>query len=180
MEIKKESNKEFFEKLSRIALFVMDVDGTMTDGSLHYSHKTFGPETFYVQDGMGIHLLHKYAIKTCIMTAGESPIVKKRAKHLQIPYLFLGIKTKKEQLIQLTENLEISLDQVAYIGDDVNDAPAMSISGISFCPSDAHPMIIQQVDCVTPFPGGRGAIRFACDLILSAKGYPLSLEDGWK
>ncbi len=171
--------KDIQKKLQNIQLFVMDVDGTLTDGSMYYDSRGEAMKCFYVRDGMGIARLPHFGIQTCIMTSEKNAIIEHRASRLKISHVVMGTRAKKKDLLELTEKLSIPLEQVAYIGDDINDDLVMSISGISFCPNDAHPIILQRADYIVPFPGGRGAVRYVCDLLLEAQNHPLSLDDHW-
>ncbi len=167
------------ERLPHIKLFVMDVDGTLTDGSMYYSDSGENMKRFYVRDGMGVARLPGFGIQTCLLTSEKTPIIQTRAERLKITHCIQGSRAKKSDLRELARRLDIDLLHVAYIGDDINDDLAMSISGVSFCPSDAHPIILQRADYVVPYPGGRGAVRAVCDMILEAQGHPLSLQDHW-
>jgi 3-deoxy-D-manno-octulosonate 8-phosphate phosphatase (KDO 8-P phosphatase) len=161
-------------RLERIRLVVMDVDGTMTDGSMYYSKDGEEYKRFYVRDGLGITMLHKAGIKTAIMTAENTPIIEQRAKRLQIPIVIQGCKEKKQAFEKLAKQENLSFDEIAYIGDDVLDEAPLRIAGVSCCPCDAHPIILEIVNLILPSPGGRGAIRDLCDHILMAKNLPLS------
>lgn len=172
--------KKIIDKLSHIRLFVMDVDGTLTDGSMYYTEHGDTMKRFYVQDGMGIARLPSHNIQTCFMTSENNKIISSRAEKLKITHLIMGTRAKKRDLQALVEKCSLTLDEVAYIGDDINDEQAMSISGLSFCPNDAHPRILQKADHIAPFPGGRGAVRYVADLLLEAQGHALFLQDDWK
>lgn len=160
--------------LSQISLLAMDVDGTLTDGIL-----CFGPEgqickNFYVRDGMGIVLLHRNGIQTAIITMEDTPIIQKRAAHLGIRHVMMGIKDKEAALLSLAQTTNISLKNIAYIGDDINDLSAMKIAGYTCCPSDAHSLVKEKCHEILPYTGGRGAVRHICDQILLAQNLPLT------
>jgi YrbI family 3-deoxy-D-manno-octulosonate 8-phosphate phosphatase len=157
----------------------MDVDGTLTDGSMYYGSEGEAFKEFYVKDGMGIILLQKYGIKTAIMTAENTPIIEKRASRLHIDFLLMGIKAKVRAIEELSDSTTIPLSQIAYIGDDINDIRAMQRVGFSCCPNDAHFLVQEVCHDIMPYPGGRGAVRSLCDQILIAKNLPLNPEEPW-
>jgi 3-deoxy-D-manno-octulosonate 8-phosphate phosphatase (KDO 8-P phosphatase) len=157
----------------------MDVDGTLTDGSMYYGKDGETCKEFFVKDGMGIILLKKYGIKTAIMTAENTPIISQRAARLHVDFLLMGIKAKAKAIEELSRSAQIPLSQMAYIGDDINDLRAMQRVLFSCCPNDAHLLVQENCSAVMPFPGGRGAVRCLCDQILTAKGLPLNPEEPW-
>lgn len=165
--------------LAQIRLVVMDVDGTLTDGSMYYGREGESSKEFYVRDGMGIILLRKYGIKTAIMTAENTPIIEKRAARLNIDFLLMKISAKVQAIEGLSLSANIPLSQIAYIGDDINDLRAMQRVGFSCCPNDAHFLVQKECHAIMPFPGGRGAVRSLCDQILIAKRLPLNPEEPW-
>lgn len=161
--------EEFRQRLLSLRLLVMDVDGTMTDGSLYYTEHGQAMKNFYVRDGMGVVLLHQAGLRTALLSSETSPILTARAKKLGIRHTFLGCIRKDETLQELCRLEHISLDDTAYIGDDINDISAMKIVGLSCCPCDAHPRVKQIAHYITPSPGGKGAIRDICDNILAVR-----------
>ena len=166
-------------KFSKIKLLVMDVDGTLTDGTLYYSEEGISLKPFYTPDGLGVILLHKYGFKTAIISGNNSLIIMKRAERLGIKNVVLDSRDKTSELLKLIEKLNISLDEVAYIGDDVNDYPIMQKVGLSCCPADAQMAILKTTDYVCKKNGGRGAVREVTDMMLFAQGKPLIVEENW-
>jgi len=154
------------EKLRRIKLVVMDVDGTLTDGKVYYSKDGEELKAFNIRDGMGIELLHHYGIATCIITTETSQIVTSRASKLRIEHVILGSKNKLKDLENLCSELNISLDEVAFIGDDINDIEAIENVGFSACPSDAIKYVKEKVDYISSKEGGAGAVREIIEMIL--------------
>lgn len=167
------------EKLKKIKLVVLDIDGTLTDGGMHYSHEGDMLKRFYVQDGMGITLLKRAGIAVAFLTSENSPIVAARAKKLGIQHVILGCQAKKQALETLCNDLSISLDEVAYMGDDVNDEAAMQIAGFKACPVNAVDRIVAIADLVTSKPGGQGAFRELAELLLQAQGHSNTLPEVW-
>ncbi|HPD33142.1 MAG TPA: HAD-IIIA family hydrolase [Candidatus Kapabacteria bacterium] len=157
------------EKLSKIKLFAMDVDGTLTDSAMFYSEKGEVLKRFSTRDGMGITLLHKFGIKTAILTSENTEIVSQRAKKLNIEDVILGTKSKDEDIKRLGDKYHLKLDELAYIGDDINDIPVLKIVGFSACPQDASEFVKNIVDYICNHNGGNGAVREIAEMILIAK-----------
>lgn len=170
---------ELNEKLKKVKLLVMDVDGTLTDGSLFYSENGEVMKRFCAKDGMGITLLNKAGIKSAIVTSEISQIVTNRAKKLKIEHVILGSRNKLQAIKDLAEQLEISLEEIAYIGDDVNDYFALKEVGFSACPKNANKIIKETVYYVCKNKAGNGAVREICDLILLSQNKSLILEENW-
>ncbi|MCL2039919.1 MAG: HAD hydrolase family protein [Bacteroidetes bacterium] len=170
------NQNELYEKLSQIKLFVMDVDGTLTDGGIYYSVEGLQLKKFCVYDGMGISLLNQSNINTMIMSSDDSEIPLKRAEKIKITYSLVGVKRKKTALLECLETLNISIDEVAFIGDDINDIELLEICGFSACPSNAMDIVKEKVNYVCNKKGGEGAVREVCDMILLAKNYPITLQ----
>ncbi len=173
-------SEELESRLREVKLLVLDVDGTLTDGGMYYSAEGDVLKRFYVQDGMGITLLQRSGIQIALMTSENSPIVKARAQKLKISQVILNCKSKKPALENLSETLQIPLRQIAFMGDDVNDEAPMSISGISACPSDAVPIILDTADYICKHAGGHGAVREFAEMILAAQEKPNRLPEVWE
>lgn len=167
------------ENLRQIELIVFDVDGTMSDGGMYYSNEGIALKRFNVRDGMGIVLLHKAGLKTAIITSEETELVQKRAETLKIDAIIQGSRNKMASLSLLCSQYALTLPQIAYIGDDVNDLPCLQSVGFSMAPSDAHEIVLENVHYVSAFPGGHGAVRECCDMILKAKGKSMTLPEQW-
>jgi 3-deoxy-D-manno-octulosonate 8-phosphate phosphatase (KDO 8-P phosphatase) len=155
---------------ARIKLMIFDVDGILTDGSLH-----FGPEgevikTFNVLDGHGIKMLQQAGIAAAIISARQSPIVLKRATDLGIRHVQQGIHDKRIAFEQLLKETSLSADLCGFIGDDVIDLPILMRVGFAVSVPNGHPEVRSRVHYVTQASGGRGAAREICDLILRAQG----------
>ncbi|HPU23016.1 MAG TPA: HAD-IIIA family hydrolase [Candidatus Kapabacteria bacterium] len=170
---------ELKEKLKKVKLLAMDVDGTLTDGSLYYSENGEIMKRFCAKDGMGITLLNKSGIPSAIVTSEISQIVTNRAKKLKIEHVILGSRNKLQAIRDLAEQLSISIEEVAYIGDDVNDYFALKEVGFSACPQNAVEIIKEVVDYVCKNDAGNGAVREICDLILLSQNKSLILEENW-
>lgn len=166
------------KKASQIKMLVMDVDGVLSDGRIIYDANGVETKNFHVQDGFGIELLHKAGLKTAIITGRASPIVEKRAKELKISHFLQGRPDKLEALNEILQDLDITLAECAFIGDDWVDIKAIQSVGFGVTVANAHSEVIKRVDMVTTRKGGEGAVRELCDIILKATGkYEQALAD---
>lgn len=153
---------------TKVKLVAMDVDGVLTDGGMYYSEDGEVMKKFNTRDGMGIGLLRENGIMSAIITQEESEIVLKRAEKLKVEHVYIGIQDKCQVMRDLVEQLNIGYDEVAYIGDDLNDLNVIKMVGLSFAPSDAVPEVKRVVKHVLSRKGGEGAVREAIDFILAA------------
>ena len=159
-----------------VKLFLTDVDGCLTDGGMYYSANGEELKRFCVYDGMGMVCLQQAGIPCGILTSENSPVVKARAEKLKLQYLYLGVGsrvntdclTKKQAAQQICDQLGITLADVCYVGDDINDVELLSAVGYPYCPPNARPEVkaIQGIHMLNT-PGGQGAIRELCDTLLS-------------
>jgi 3-deoxy-D-manno-octulosonate 8-phosphate phosphatase (KDO 8-P phosphatase) len=173
------SELELYEKLKKVKLLVMDVDGTLTDAGMYFTENGEAFKRFSTRDGMGVVLLKKSGIDSAIITSENSKIVEARAKKLSIEYVILGSHNKEFALKELCSRLKLDLENIAYIGDDVNDAYAMRISGICACPNDSVEYIKNLSNYVCKENGGYGAVREFAELILKAQNKPNYLTENW-
>jgi 3-deoxy-D-manno-octulosonate 8-phosphate phosphatase (KDO 8-P phosphatase) len=157
------------QRAQAIRLVCFDVDGTLTDGRLYFDGEGREMKSFHVQDGQGLRLLEDAGIPVAFITARPSQVAKARAEDLRISHVFIGVKDKAQCLRDLCQQLAIGLDQVAYMGDDLPDIPAMMISGLSCSPSNAHSSVLNSVNWIIPKASGDAAARVLCDLILTAQ-----------
>ena len=155
-------------KLKKIRLVITDVDGVLTDGGLYYTEDGMVMKRFNVKDGMGTLLLREKKILCGIISTDKSSIITKRAERLKLDFVYTEIWDKKSQMLELCKQYEISSDNVAFIGDDVNDLDIIKSVGFSACPRDAVDKVAEIVDSVCTKNGGQGAFREFADLILSA------------
>lgn len=146
--------------MTRIKLFAMDVDGTMTDGKIYMGESGELMKAFDIHDGYGIHeMLPSHGIRTAIITGRESQIVTNRARELEVDYVLQGIRDKASAITRLQKELGIGKDETAYMGDDIMDLAAMSRCGLSGCPADSVREVRNHCDYVSPLAGGKGAVR---------------------
>jgi len=152
--------------LNRIKLLLLDVDGVMTDGRIIYLNDGGEAKAFDVKDGHGLKLIQRAGIKVGIITGRQSDIVARRAAELGIELVYQGAKDKMRPFMEILEKLGLKASEVAYVGDDLVDLPVMRLVGFSATVADASDDIKPYVDLVTSRPGGRGAVREICDLLL--------------
>ena len=164
-------NKVLKEKAAKIKLFITDVDGVLTDGSLILGNNGEEFKTFNSQDGMGIKLLQKNDMITAIITGRSSNVVSIRARELDIKEVYQGIDDKLEILDKIKEKYSLSYEEISYIGDDLNDLAVLEKVGLSFSVKNAVQDVKERVDYVTEKRGGAGAVREAADLILESNKY---------
>ncbi len=156
-------------QLKAIKLAIFDVDGVLTDGKLYYDNQGNEFKAFNAKDGHGMKLLQQQGIPVAIITARNSALVDKRMKDLGINFLFQNSRDKLVVFRQLLSDLDLSAQQVCYVGDDLLDLPVMHRVGVSIAVQDAHFAVKERADWVTQAKGGEGAAREVCDLILSAQ-----------
>ncbi|MEC4895756.1 MAG: HAD-IIIA family hydrolase [Oscillatoria sp. PMC 1051.18] len=154
-------------KLPQIKLLAMDVDGVLTDGGLYYNENGEVFKKFNVKDGQGLKRLTQAGIEVAIISAHNSKATLHRAKNLGIRHTFIGVEDKLSTLKQLCHKLQLSLEQVAYIGDDLNDLPIMSVIGCPLTVADAMPENQAAAIYITKLGGGQGAVREICEILLA-------------
>ncbi|HEX5277196.1 MAG TPA: 3-deoxy-manno-octulosonate-8-phosphatase KdsC [Fluviicoccus sp.] len=158
------------EKARHVRLLALDVDGVLTDGRLYFTEDGQEIKTFDTQDGHGIKLLQQAGIQCAIITGRTTKLVERRARNLGIAHLLQGREDKLVALNELSAQLGIPLDEIAYAGDDWPDLPAIRAAGLGVAVANAHREVRRYADFVTLAEGGRGAVREICDLILEAQG----------
>ena len=149
----------------KIKLLGLDVDGVLTDGSISYNDLGQEIKTFNAKDGQGIAMLTKLGINVVIITARTSTIVQKRATDLGIQYVYQGVMNKLEKLEELRKALNLTYEEIAYMGDDLPDIPILQQVGIKACPNDAVTEVKQICNFKSTKDGGRGAVRELTDQI---------------
>ncbi|HEY4334730.1 MAG TPA: HAD-IIIA family hydrolase [Puia sp.] len=161
------NQQQYKEKAGRIKLVLTDVDGVLTDNGVYYGENGEVLKRFSIRDGMGVERLRKLCgIDTGIMTGELSPSVARRAEKLQITHLYLGVKDKLERLNQVMLAHGLSWEEIAFIGDDVNDLEVLARAGLSACPADAMPEVRARVDYTCKERGGYGAFREFAEMII--------------
>lgn len=155
--------------LQQIRLFATDVDGVLTDAGMYYSESGDEWKKFNTRDGMGIKLLQRAGLITAIVTQERTRLVARRAEKLAIPELHQGVMDKLSVIRDMAERHGISLRQIAYIGDDVNDMEALKAVGFSAAPADGLPQVRKIVDYICQLKGGEGAVRELAEMILQSR-----------
>jgi 3-deoxy-D-manno-octulosonate 8-phosphate phosphatase (KDO 8-P phosphatase) len=155
--------------MRRIRLAAFDIDGVMSDGTLAYADDGSEAKGFNSLDGQGLKLLQQAGIAVAIVSARTSPVVARRAQELAIEHLVQGSNDKLQALGALAQRLGVALAQCAYMGDDLADAKALQSCGFACSVAQAPLRIREQAHYVTRRPGGEGAVREICDLLLRAR-----------
>jgi len=170
-----ESNSRFIEKVKNIKMVLTDNDGVLTDTGVYYSENGEELKRFSIRDGMGVERLRNLlSIETGIITGEFSGSVKKRAEKLKITELYLGAKEKDILLGEILRKNNLKAENIAYIGDDVNDIGIMKLVGLTASPGDAMIEVKSIVDYVCEHNGGNGAFREFAELIITLqKGFIL-------
>lgn len=157
------------ERIAGIRLMIFDVDGVLTDGKIVYDDRGVESKMFDVRDGHGIKLLMRSGVEVAIITARQSRVVEHRAANLGIELVFQGAKDKLKAFDEILEKLSLAPDQAAYMGDDIIDLPVMKRTGFSATVPGAVEEVRERADYVSVKPGGGGAAREVCELILKAQ-----------
>lgn len=163
------SPDNFCDRLARVELLGLDVDGVLTDGGLYYSDSGEQMKKFDVKDGQGIKLAQNAGIDIALISGSSAEATRHRAKTLGIAHVYIGVEDKLATLQQLCEMLELERSQVAYVGDDINDLPLLNWVGCPLTVADAIPANREVATYVTQKPGGRGAVREICDLLVTCR-----------
>ena len=158
------------KQLAKIKLLLLDVDGVLTDGRIIYDSQGNELKAFDVKDGHGLKMVQRAGIKVGIITGRNSAVVSRRAQELGIDILYQGALRKLEPYLEILSGQDLLDEQVAYVGDDIVDLPILSRVGFSATVADAVPDVLSFVDYVATRPGGGGAVREICDLLLRASG----------
>ena len=158
-------------RLKRIKLFLLDVDGVLTDGRIIFDNNGVETKAFDVKDGHGLKLLQRAGVRLGIITGRQSEVTGIRARELGIDILFQGVKDKLVPYLELLQVLGLTDEEVAYMGDDVVDVPVLKRVGFSATAADGHDDVRSIVDYVAKMSGGRGAVREVCELILQVQGH---------
>ena len=155
---------------ARVSLVVLDVDGTLTDGVIHYDSAGHEHKHFHVADGLGIVLAQAAGLRVAVISGRRSPVVERRLAELGVGDIIQSSGDKAAALRALAARHGLSPEQTAYVGDDINDLPAFDVAGFTVAVADAADLVRARADFVTPRPGGHGAVRDAMDEILRRQG----------
>jgi 3-deoxy-D-manno-octulosonate 8-phosphate phosphatase (KDO 8-P phosphatase) len=166
------SEAEVRRRAADIRCLFLDVDGVMTDCKLYLTPDGQELKAVDVKDGLGMKLLLKAGLQIAVISGRPSAAMQKRLEWLGIPHIRLATEDKLPAYEEIKAQLALSDAQCAAMGDDVPDLPLMARAGLAFAVADAHPRALAQAHWVSRHPGGRGAIREACDLLIDARGTP--------
>jgi len=166
---KKLSPNELRKRARSLKLVLTDSDGVLTDAGVYYSESGEAFKRFSIRDGMGVERLRVAGVETAIITGEKSESVRRRAEKLQMPHVYLGVKNKRQELERILQETGLTIPQIGYIGDDVNDLgiiDAIADRGLTAAPSDAMPVVLENVHYHCILPGGHGAFRDFAEWIL--------------
>jgi len=171
------SAEELARRASRIRLVLTDSDGVLTDTGVYYSERGEELKRFSIRDGMGVERLRNAGVETGIVTGERSPAVVRRGEKLGLRHVLLGVKDKAGAVLGLCRDEGLSLSELAFIGDDVNDLEVLTVlsrEGLTAAPADALPSVLAVVNHVCAAPGGHGAFRDFAEWILGHRAAALN------
>jgi len=157
-------------KAQNIKLFICDIDGVFSDGRIYLGNNGEELKAFHTKDGYGVKALGASGVDVAVITGRQSNIVQNRMTALNVKHIVQGEENKLPALKKILATLNLTPDQVAYIGDDMPDYECMAYIGLSIAVNDAHPQILQLAHYTTYTRGGFGAVREVCDLIMQTQG----------
>ena len=157
-------------RAAKIKLVIFDVDGVLTDGKLFFDAQGGEYKGFHARDGLGINLLRQTGVEVAVISGRKSPSVALRMASLGIARVFQGQEDKLAAFDSLREELKLDAAQIAHVGDDLLDLPLLRRVGLAVAVADANPAILPYAHWRTENPGGAGAAREVCDLIMDAQG----------
>ncbi len=163
-------DQPLLDRAATVRLMIFDVDGVLTDGSLFMDNDGQEYKAFNSRDGHGMKMLARSGVEIGIITGRSSRIVEHRTRELGIRHVRQGCLDKLAVYLELTRELGLEPAQTAYMGDDVVDLPILLRAGLAVTVQDAHPLVKRHAHWVTPSPGGRGAARELCEMIMVAQG----------
>lgn len=162
-------NIDLIQRARSVRLLVLDVDGVLTDGKLYFLADGSEAKAFSTLDGQGIKMLMNSGVNVAIITGRTSTIVERRAANLGIMHLIQGREDKRTALDELLSSLQLSYDQVAYLGDDLPDLAAIRCVVLGVAVANANTFVRQHALAVTSLRGGEGAARELCEFIMAAQ-----------
>lgn len=173
------TNIDLVQRARKVRLLVLDVDGVLTDGKLYFLGDGSEAKAFSTLDGQGIKMLMNSGVNTAIITGRTSTIVERRAANLGIKHLIQGREDKRIALDELLSTLQLSYDQVAYLGDDLPDLAAIRCVALGVAVANANTFVRQHALAVTSLRGGEGAARELCEFIMAAQDTLSSAQNAY-
>lgn len=164
------NSDQILQKARQIKAIFFDVDGVLTDGGIIYDNAGMELKRFNVKDGQIIKYLRKAGILTAVITGRDSQVVRNRCEELKIDKHYHGVKDKLVVYDKLKEKWQLTDEQIAYIGDDINDLPILTRCGLSCTPADGHLKVRERANLVLSLKGGEGTLRELADLVLESQG----------
>ena len=171
--------EDVLTRASRIRLLILDIDGVLTDGRLYFDAKGESLKVFHVRDGHGIKMAQRGGLEVALVSGRRSDAAYHRARELGISRFYEGVRDKVTILEELLAALHLKAAEVAAVGDELVDLPLFHRVGLAVAVADAVPEVVAVAHWVTSLPGGRGAVREVCDLILKARGKWQELLSPW-
>jgi len=159
-------NREVEKRAKEIRLLILDVDGVLTDGTIHLSASGGETKVFHVRDGYGLKLLMANGVDVALISGRESSVVENRAGELGIRLVFQGVKDKEAVCRELLEQRRLKKEEIASVGDDLQDLALFAFSGVCIAVADAARELVEAADVITNQKGGYGAVREVCEWIL--------------
>ncbi|MCQ8104932.1 3-deoxy-manno-octulosonate-8-phosphatase KdsC [Methylomonas sp. SURF-2] len=163
-------SREQQDKIKRLKLLILDVDGVLTDGRLFFDDHGQEYKCFHARDGHGIKLLRQSGVEVAVISGRKSNSVTLRMQTLGVDLVYQGHENKRAAFAEILQNLNLRPGQAAHVGDDVLDLPIMLQAGFAVAVADANFAVKQRADWCTQTPGGMGAVREVCDLIMQVQG----------
>ncbi|HEA16537.1 MAG: 3-deoxy-manno-octulosonate-8-phosphatase KdsC [Pseudoalteromonas prydzensis] len=163
-------------RAQKIKLLICDIDGVFSDGRIYLGNQGEELKAFNTKDGFGIKALINSGFEVAVITGRHSQIVQQRMTSLTVPHIYQGQENKLQAYQQLKDKLQLTDQQIAYIGDDGPDLPVMELVGFAVAVNDAHPLIKRISHYTTMLPGGFGAVRELTDLLMLENGKSLTCE----
>lgn len=164
------THSDLVERARAVRLLVLDVDGVLTDGKLYFLANGGEAKAFSTLDGQGIKMLQNSGVAVAIITGRTSDIVARRAENLGITHLIQGREDKRAALDEILARLQLSYDQVAYLGDDLPDLAPIRCVALGIAVANANSFVREHAKGVTSLRGGEGAARELCEFIMAAQG----------
>lgn len=163
-------SENILENFEHVKACIFDVDGVMTDGSVHVTTDGQQLRTFHIKDGLAMVKAKQEGLPIAVISAGNNEGVRKRLEYLGVEFIFLGVKNKIEKLQELLDQYQITFDDVLYMGDDLPDLKILEKVGLPTCPADAVSEVINVSKYVSPKNGGRGAVRDVIEKVMKVQG----------
>lgn len=151
----------------RVRLVISDFDGVLTDNSVFVNQDGVESVRCWRGDGIGINNLQNAGIPFLVVSTESNPVVQARCKKLRVDACINGVENKSQEVIKIARKYQVPLESVMFIGNDINDLEALEIVGVPVVVADSHPDIFRTAKYITKLPGGYGAVREVCDLIVN-------------